>query len=237
MSIVLLRGPSTNVVPIGCLADNLPNSGKFVWTPSSSLEADVSHYGLQIIVTGTGQYQYSTQFGISNPIGSVTTKSATASQITDGQVQAPVSTSAKGATVSQITDGQIQAPAATSATISAIVSNSANVTSVPIVKTSTSSPSVYYTNSANSTTTSSTPAVTVTLPAQAPVPVGSGLPSNSSIIQPTGNLTVPATLQTSAQATGGSSTKASAPISTGAAAKTVAGGMFAGLGMFAAFVL
>jgi hypothetical protein len=64
VSIVLLRGPSTNVKPIATLAEVIPNSGKFEWTPSTSLEPDVTHYGLEIIVEGTGQYQYSTQFGI-----------------------------------------------------------------------------------------------------------------------------------------------------------------------------
>ncbi|KAI5290471.1 hypothetical protein KEM54_001445 [Ascosphaera aggregata] len=66
VSILLLRGPSTNVVPIATIADSIPNTGDFVWTPSTDLENDVSHYGIQIIVEGTGQYQYSTQFGIKN---------------------------------------------------------------------------------------------------------------------------------------------------------------------------
>lgn len=73
VSIILLRGPSNNVVPIATLADAVPNSGEFVWTPASSLEGDVSHYGLQIVVEGTGQYQYSTQFGIKNDDGQYTT--------------------------------------------------------------------------------------------------------------------------------------------------------------------
>lgn len=66
VSIFLLRGPSDNVVPIATLADAVDNSGHFQWTPASSLEADASHYGIQIVVEGTGQYQYSTQFGIEN---------------------------------------------------------------------------------------------------------------------------------------------------------------------------
>ncbi|KAI5281046.1 hypothetical protein KEM52_004001, partial [Ascosphaera acerosa] len=66
VSILLLRGPSTNVVPIATIADNVPNTGAFTWTPSTDLEGDVTHYGIQIIVEGTGQYQYSTQFGIEN---------------------------------------------------------------------------------------------------------------------------------------------------------------------------
>jgi len=66
VSIILLRGPGENVVPIDTLADGVNNTGTFIWTPSTSLENDVTHYGLQIIVEGTGQYQYSTQFGIKN---------------------------------------------------------------------------------------------------------------------------------------------------------------------------
>ncbi|OQD71919.1 hypothetical protein PENPOL_c001G09469 [Penicillium polonicum] len=70
ISLVLLRGPSTNVVPLKTLAESIPNSGEFKWTPGSDLEADVSHYGLLLVVEGTGQYQYSTQFGLSAAAGS-----------------------------------------------------------------------------------------------------------------------------------------------------------------------
>ncbi|KAK2813234.1 hypothetical protein FQN50_000912 [Emmonsiellopsis sp. PD_5] len=66
VSILLLRGPSNNVVPIDTLADSIANAGTFEWTPSTSLEGDKTGYGLQIIVEGTGEYQYSTQFGIKN---------------------------------------------------------------------------------------------------------------------------------------------------------------------------
>jgi hypothetical protein len=66
VSLILLRGPSNNVVPLGApIVVGIPNSGAFVWTPASSLEADISRYGIQLIDDITGQYQYSTQFGIS----------------------------------------------------------------------------------------------------------------------------------------------------------------------------
>jgi hypothetical protein len=65
VSLVLLRGPSTNVLPIATIVTGIPNSGSYSWTPSSGLEADTTHYGLQLIDDVTGQYQYSTQFGIS----------------------------------------------------------------------------------------------------------------------------------------------------------------------------
>lgn len=88
VSIVLLRGPSSNVVAIETLADSIPNSGEFVWTPSSSLTPDVTHYGLLIVVEDAGAnhgaYQWSTQFGLSKAEGSTTTAIATsqASQTT-----------------------------------------------------------------------------------------------------------------------------------------------------------
>lgn len=67
VSLVLLRGPSTNVKPLYAIAENIPNNGKFSWTPSTQLQNDVTHYGLLLVDDATGQYQYSTQFGIKNP--------------------------------------------------------------------------------------------------------------------------------------------------------------------------
>lgn len=65
VSLILLRGPSTDVKPLQTIVVGIPNSGSFTWTPASTLEADVTRYGLQLIDDITGQYQYSTQFGIS----------------------------------------------------------------------------------------------------------------------------------------------------------------------------
>ena len=65
---LLLKGPPTNVVKFGpSLAEGIANSGSLAWTPASDLEATTgpTGYGLQIIDDVTGQYQYSTQFGIS----------------------------------------------------------------------------------------------------------------------------------------------------------------------------
>lgn len=67
ISIVLLRGPSKNVEPIDTLAEKIDNNGKFEWTPSKDLEPDTTHYGIMIVVEKSGQYQYSTQFGVKNP--------------------------------------------------------------------------------------------------------------------------------------------------------------------------
>lgn len=64
ITLVLLHGPSTDARPLEIIAQNVSNSGKYEWTPASSLTPDATHYGILLVVEGTGQYQYSTQFGI-----------------------------------------------------------------------------------------------------------------------------------------------------------------------------
>lgn len=97
ISIVLLRGPSTNVVPHGApLAEGIANSGSFVWTPASSLEADTSRYGLQLIDDITGQYQYSTQFGISKELCEVEVSSSVVDPTPAEPTSEPSTTEAEG---------------------------------------------------------------------------------------------------------------------------------------------
>lgn len=101
ISIVLLTGPSTNVVPLSCIVDSAPNTGTYIWTPPSSLTpTGNSGYGLQIIDDASGKFQYSTQFGISNPNPDVSSSSS-------------VSSSGGGATATQLSDGQVQVPTGT----------------------------------------------------------------------------------------------------------------------------
>ncbi|KKK20302.1 hypothetical protein P175DRAFT_0510353 [Aspergillus ochraceoroseus IBT 24754] len=96
VSLVLLRGPSTNVVPLETLVEGIPNSGKYSWTPAASLEPDVTHYGLLLIVDATGEYQYSTQFGISKGVdsssSSTTTTAAPTTALTTASTTAPTTT-------------------------------------------------------------------------------------------------------------------------------------------------
>jgi hypothetical protein len=100
IDLILLRGPSTNVVPIATIAQDIANTGTFVWTPSTSLVPDTTHYGILLVVTATGQYQYSTQFGISNPEYSVSSSSASA---TTSSAPAPSgSSSASGVTTEPV---------------------------------------------------------------------------------------------------------------------------------------
>lgn len=216
MSIVLLRGPSENVIPIDCLADSIPNTGTFSWTPSTTLTPDVTHYGLQIIVTGTGQFQYSTQFGISNP-KFVSSKSATVKPT----ISKPATNSPTAKTslhpITQITDGQIQVPTSV-----------ASLT--PIV------PSVSPIPSANSTFTTYKPIRTVTAPI---LSHGTGIPHNATRLLPTKSMTIPYSLKSNAPTesvpiytpTSGSTAGTTAPLT---ANPNVAGKAFAASGFLGA---
>jgi len=99
VSLLLLKGPPTNVVQFGePIFIEMPNSGSFEWTPASNLPAtsDNTGYGLQIIDDVTGQYQYSTQFGISKgeACESYVTPSPSSSRYGGGYpVSTPVSSS------------------------------------------------------------------------------------------------------------------------------------------------
>jgi len=66
VSLLLWRGPGNNLVFLKPIADAVDNTGTFVWTPDASLDDDVTHYGIQLVSEDTGNYQWSTQFGVSN---------------------------------------------------------------------------------------------------------------------------------------------------------------------------
>jgi len=101
VEILLLHGPSENVVPFGApLAVSAPNSGSFVWDVSTSIPPESTHYGLQIIAAD-GKYQFSVQFGISNPgFSSSSSVSASASATAASSGSVYVSKSASAAAVS-----------------------------------------------------------------------------------------------------------------------------------------
>ncbi|EMC99535.1 hypothetical protein BAUCODRAFT_339926 [Baudoinia panamericana UAMH 10762] len=69
VTLVLLKGPASNAIPQYAIVENIPNSGSYVWFPSTDLAptADATGYGIELICDSNGQYQYTTQFGISNP--------------------------------------------------------------------------------------------------------------------------------------------------------------------------
>jgi len=208
VSLILLRGPAENVVPLGApIVTGISNSGSYMWTPSASLEADTTHYGLQLIDDITGQYQYSTQFGIS--------KGAACNVV--------VSSSAAASSSMGYGYGYSASAASSTAHASSTKASSAKASSTAMAYPASSAVSKI--NSTTIVTKTSTPVVAST-----------GAPANSSIIQPTKPLTVPSSLY--ASATGSpSATKSALPESTGAASSIKTGLGFVGAAAAFAFML
>lgn len=238
VTLVLLRGPSTNILPDSLIADKIPNTGTYIWTPSFGLMPDTTGYGIQLIVDATGAYQYTSQFGISNSqysISSVETTSTTVqvsapvTQVSDGQVQAAATTTTLPLyVVSQIGDGQIQAPVT--------VATSTPVSATP---TAVASSNAVSTSALVSSASSTAAATAIT---SSPIATGTGFPvnGNSTTIQATG--TGQLTLRTSTFTPSGSSTgdvPAITAFSTGGAGRVAksAGGTLVGLGALVVFLM
>jgi hypothetical protein len=67
VSLVLLKGPSNNIIPLYAVAEKIANTGTYSWTPATDLEpTGDTGYGFQLINDADGTFQWSTQFGISN---------------------------------------------------------------------------------------------------------------------------------------------------------------------------
>lgn len=125
ITINLLRGPSDNVVYLATIVDKIPNTGSYLWTPSTALTGDVTHYGIELIDDATGAYQYTPQFGISNTgvMGSTTPPGFTASSTGSvGSPSASASSHAAGTTYTTVIDGHTTTvcPESQSATISSL---------------------------------------------------------------------------------------------------------------------
>lgn len=137
VSLVLLRGPSTNVVPLETIVENIDNTGHYTWTPGYNLTPDTTHYGLLIVVEGTGAYQWSSQFGIAKGSGSDSGSHSTVTVIDD------VTT-----TICPETESETAAPTSTPATIVTVIDNvtttycpEEDATSTPVAPVVTSTPS------------------------------------------------------------------------------------------------
>ncbi|KAF2638790.1 hypothetical protein P280DRAFT_454890 [Massarina eburnea CBS 473.64] len=114
VSLVLLKGPSTNVIPVNAIVEGIANSGQFTWTPDAGLEATTTAtgYGLEIIDDVTGQYQYSTQFGIDTS-GCVDSAYNTISSPVPSETKIPVPT-ASGPATTLLTSASASASASAS---------------------------------------------------------------------------------------------------------------------------
>ncbi|KAG2419424.1 hypothetical protein HFD88_004220 [Aspergillus terreus] len=161
VSLVLLRGPSTNVVPLETLVVGIPNTGSYKWTPGTELEPDTTHYGLLLVVEGTGQYQWSTQFGIKNPnygtkSSTTTTSAAATTETTAAETTAAATTIVDQETTTICPETETQAQSTmTPTTIPVVVP-----TSTAVVSTTLSSSAIPVpTTTATSTPSTSAPAM------------------------------------------------------------------------------
>lgn len=207
VSLVLLQGPSTNVQPIAYIAQNISNSGSYSWTPSNSLAPDTTHYGIELIVDSTQAYQYTSQFGISNPSYSSlasATSTSTSGSSSYSSLSSATSTSTSGSSPS----------ASMTTSISTTSSSSASAT----VSTTTVAPVLVITPSS---TTNST---TYHAPSSAPAPVVS---SSTTVVSGTKTVVVPVTMQTSASGTATAAAAGSTTTTTGVAQATGAAGRVA----------
>jgi len=66
VTLLLLKGPSSNAVAQYAIVEHIANTGSYTWTPKTDLVAQQTGYGIELIDDTTGAYQYTTQFGISN---------------------------------------------------------------------------------------------------------------------------------------------------------------------------
>lgn len=212
VSLVLLKGPSSNAVPQYAIAEKIPNSGTYSWTPSDALEPGQTGYGIQLIDDATGQYQYTTQFGISNPDYSASGSSSSAA----ASYGAPP------------TYGAPPAYGSSTAMTTAPTTSSA---AKPTMPTSYVQSPPAYTSKVNTTS------VVETTETSTKMPVGTAAPApypanNSTMVMPSASGSMKTTASMGASATG-----ATPPAATGAASGLAAsfGGLVvaAGVAVFA----
>lgn len=115
VTLLLLRGPGDNIKFHSVIVEKTPNTGSFVWTPSTSLENDVTHYGIQLIQDVDGKYQYSTQFGIENK-NPTPSSSTTATSTTTTVASSTTTVASSTSTSTKITTSTL--PGTTNSTLS-----------------------------------------------------------------------------------------------------------------------
>ncbi|KAI9786024.1 MAG: hypothetical protein M1816_008176 [Peltula sp. TS41687] len=113
ITLLLLRGPSENVVPLKPIAEGIPNTGSYIWTPDSSLEPDTTHYGIQLIQDSNGAYQYSTQFGIGGD-AAVTTSTSSVTSTSSAYSTSSVYSTSSDVTIANVTTSATLISATTS---------------------------------------------------------------------------------------------------------------------------
>ncbi|KAI4126965.1 MAG: hypothetical protein LQ347_004780, partial [Umbilicaria vellea] len=193
VTLVLLQGPSTNVQPIAYIAQNISNSGSYSWTPPTSLAPDTTHYGIELIVDSTQAYQYTSQFGISNPsyssLSSATSTSAYASASTSGSSSSSSSTNTSSASATNSSSSSSTTTTASTTSSSSASASLSTTTIAPVL--------IITTASAKNTSASASNATTYHAPSSPPAPAFV-VSSSTTVVSGTKTVVVPVTVQTSA---------------------------------------
>jgi hypothetical protein len=161
--VILQRGPARNLVPIATLADNIPNSGSFSWTPSTSLEPDTTGYSLIMVVEGTGQYQWSTQFGISNPDYTGPASNSSSATTTGTKTSTTTETSTASTTATTTTTASSASASTTATTMQTTATSASGVPTSTVVVTVPNSTGAGSSGASGSVSASSTPTPSTTL--------------------------------------------------------------------------
>ncbi|KAF2458450.1 Ser-Thr-rich glycosyl-phosphatidyl-inositol-anchored membrane family-domain-containing protein [Lineolata rhizophorae] len=213
VTLLLLRGPSENILPLYPIVEEVENTGTYSWTPSADLEPDTTHYGIQLICDSDGSYQYTSQFGISNPDYSGSSSSSSSSGVASSTTVASssVAESSTSMSTSESSDTYVTEVVTAFTTFcpgptSVVVNNFTYTVTESTMLTVTDCPCTV-THPAG--TGSATPVVSYT--------ASTGFPVNSSsILSPSRSMTIPSSLRTTASPTatsGGAEESESAPAS------------------------
>lgn len=187
VSLVLLRGPSSNVLPLETIVEDIPNTGHYTWTPGYNLDVDTTHYGLLIVVEGTGAYQWSSQFGISAGKGSTTTAASATTTAAGNSGSGSTVTVIEDVTTTYCPESETAAPTSTPLTITTVIEGvtttycpeeeaSSTPTGVSPVSYSTQVESVVVTTTECPEESQTQPPVAPTTPAPVVTPSGSRVP-------------------------------------------------------------
>jgi len=191
--LILLRGPSENAVYQQTIVERIANSGSYTWNVPADLTPDKTHYGIELISDATGQYQYTTQFGVSAApgYGSGSSSSSLPASFTDSLTFVTGEGTAHCGALNECPHTSTSAAGSASTLVA-----SANTTTV----------------AAKTTKTAKTAKTTLASTGGKP----------TSVVMPTGNMTVPATLSTTVAAA--ITSTSSAIVGVGATTTVAAGG-------------
>ncbi|KKY19466.1 putative gpi anchored serine-threonine rich protein [Diplodia seriata] len=114
VTLILLKGPSTNAVPIQTIVAGTENDGSYEWYPAADLEDSNGDtgYGIKLVIDANGAYQYTTQFGISNTKKAASSSAAASSAAASSAASVKVESVAASSAVASSAAASVVTPTA-----------------------------------------------------------------------------------------------------------------------------